>query len=167
MPTLELFLIRHGLAAEAGDEHPDDAKRPLTSQGISRLRREARGLKAVGVAFDQILTSPLVRARQTADVFAQAQDRKPPIAQTEALAPGGTPAQVTASLADYGRRKAIALVGHEPNMGELAAKLLGTRTPVPFKKGAICCIELDSVPPVKPGRLAWFATPKMLRKLGR
>lgn len=167
MATIELYLIRHGLAAEAGDEYPDDAKRPLTPQGVSRLRREARGLKALGVAFDQILTSPLVRARQTAEVFAQAQDGKVPVAQLDALAPGGTPAQVMHALADYGRRKAIALVGHEPNMGELAAKLLGTRTPVPFKKGAICRIDFDALPPLKPGRLAWFATPRMLKKLGK
>ena len=166
MATIELYLIRHGLAADPDDEHPDDAKRPLTPEGVSRLRREAKGLQALGVTFDQILTSPLVRARQTAEVFAQAQDEKVPVAQVEALAPGGTPAQVVHALAEYARRKAIALVGHEPNLGELAAKLLGTRAPVPFKKGAICCIEFDALPPARPGTLAWFATPKMLRKLG-
>lgn len=167
MATIELYLIRHGLAAAAGDEYPDDGKRPLTPQGVSRLRREARGLKALGVTFDQILTSPLVRARQTAEVLAQAQDGKPPVAQVDALAVDGTPAQAVHALAEYGRRKAIALVGHEPNMGELAAKLLGTRTPVSFKKGAVCCIEFDALPPSRPGRLAWFATPKMLRKIGK
>jgi phosphohistidine phosphatase len=166
MATIELYLIRHGLAADRGDEYPDDAKRPLTSEGVSRLRREARGLQALGVTFDQILTSPLVRAKQTAEVFAQAQDDKVPIAQIDALAPGGTPAQVVQALAEYARRKAIALVGHEPNMSELAAKLLGTRTPVPFKKGAVCCIEFEALPPARPGTLAWFATPRMLRKLG-
>jgi phosphohistidine phosphatase len=167
MATIALYLIRHGLAAEPGDEYPDDAKRPLTSEGLSRLRREAKGLQALGVSFDQVLTSPLVRARQTAEVFAQAQDEKVPFAQLDALAPGGTPAQVLHALAEYARRRSIALVGHEPNMGELAAKLLGTRTPLPFKKGAVCCIEFDALPPAKPGALAWFATPKMLRKLGQ
>jgi phosphohistidine phosphatase len=166
MATIELYLIRHGLAADRDDEYPDDAKRPLTPEGVSRLRREARGLQSLGVAFDQILTSPLVRAKQTAEVFAQAQDAKVPTAQIEALAPGGTPAQVVQALAEYAQRRAIALVGHEPNMSELTAKLLGTRTPVPFKKGAICCIEFEALPPARPGTLAWFATPRMLRKLG-
>lgn len=167
MASIELYLIRHGLAAARGDDYPDDAKRPLTPDGAARLRREARGLQALGVVLDQILTSPLVRAKQTAEVLAQVQDDKPPIAQVEALAPGGTPAQVVNALAEYSRRKAIALVGHEPNMGELAAKLLGTRTAIAFKKGGICRIDFDALPPSKAGRLVWFATPKMLRKLGK
>ena len=167
MATIALYLIRHGLAADRDDEYPDDAKRPLTSEGVSRLRKEAKGLQALGVVFDQILTSPLVRAKQTAEVIAQGQDEKVPVAQLDALAPGGTPAQVVHALVEYSQRRSIALVGHEPNMGELAAKLLGTRTPVPFKKGAICCIEFEALPPAKPGSLAWFATPRMLRKLAQ
>ena len=67
----ELYLIRHGIAAERGKEWPDDSKRPLTPEGISRLRKAARGLNALGVGFDQIVTSPLVRTRQTADIFAE------------------------------------------------------------------------------------------------
>lgn len=165
MATIELYLIRHGLAAERGDDYPDDAKRPLTAEGVSRLRQGAKGLRMLGVSFDQILTSPLVRARQTAEVFAQMQDDKPPVAQIEALSPSGTPTQVIHTLAEYSRRKVIALVGHEPSIGELAAKLLGARTAIPFKKGAVCRIDFDALPPGKPGQLIWFATPKMLRKL--
>ena len=71
MATFELYLIRHGVAAERGEEYPDDSKRPLTSEGIARLRRRRKALEALGVGFDQILTSPLVRTRQTADVFAE------------------------------------------------------------------------------------------------
>jgi hypothetical protein len=64
MPILELYIFRHGIAAERGDEYPDDSKRPLTGQGITRLRKEAKALDALGVGFDQIVTSPLVRTRQ-------------------------------------------------------------------------------------------------------
>ena len=167
MAQIELYLIRHGLAAERGGDYPDHAKRPLTSEGVARLRREAKGLQTLGVRFDQILTSPLARAKQTAEVIAQAQDDKPPIAHLDALAPGGTPAQVVHALADYARRKAIALVGHEPNMGELAAKLIGTRAAIPFKKGAVCRIDVDALPPGKPGQIVWFAPPRMLKKLGK
>ena len=85
MATLELYLIRHGVAAERGEEFPDDSKRPLTSEGIARLRKEAKALEGLGVSFDQILSSPLVRARQTADVFAEELKGKPPIANTDAL----------------------------------------------------------------------------------
>jgi phosphohistidine phosphatase len=163
MADIELYLIRHGLAAERGDAFPDDAKRPLTSRGISRLRKEARALTRLGVTFDQVVSSPLVRARQTADVFVQALSPHPPLAMSDALAPGSTALAVIEDLARFERRSRVALVGHEPNMGELAARLLGVRRPIEFKKGAICRIDVAALPPTRPGQLRWFATPRMLR----
>jgi phosphohistidine phosphatase len=165
MATLELYLIRHGVAAERGEEFPDDSKRPLTSEGIARLRKEAKALEGLGVSFDQILSSPLVRARQTADVFAEELKGKPPIANTDALTPAGSPGAVIQELAKHMRKASIALVGHEPNMGELAAFLIGAKVPLPFKKGAICRIDFSVFPPKGKGELCWFVTPKMLRKI--
>jgi phosphohistidine phosphatase len=165
MATLELYLIRHGIAAERGEEYPDDSKRPLTSAGISRLSKEARALDTLGVAFDLILTSPLVRARQTADVFAESMKSKPPIATTDSLAPAGAPANVIQELGKHMRKARIALVGHEPNMGELAARLIGARKALEFKKGAICRIDFEVFPPKGVGTLRWFVTPRMLRRL--
>src|SRR6476661_1738505 len=101
MATLELYLIRHGIAAERGEEYPDDSKRPLTSGGITRLRKEAKALEALGVAFDHIITSPLVRTRQTADVFAETLKSKPSVSVSDALAPAGTPAAVIQELAKH------------------------------------------------------------------
>ena len=164
---IELYLIRHGLAAERGDAWPDDSKRPLTHKGIARLRREAAALNHLGVSFDQILSSPLVRARQTAEVLADGLATRPPLAVVEALSPGATAAQAIEELGKHARRKRIALVGHEPNMGELAARLIGARGPFEFKKGAICRIDVDTLPPARPGRLRWFASPKMLRAMRR
>ena len=66
MAALELYLIRHGIAAERGPEYPDDSKRPLTGKGIAALKREAKALNGLGVTFDLIITSPLTRTRQTA-----------------------------------------------------------------------------------------------------
>jgi phosphohistidine phosphatase len=163
MATLELYLIRHGVAAERGEEYPDDSKRPLTSDGIARLRKEAKALEALDVCFDQILSSPLVRARQTADIFAEA--LKAPVANTDALTPAGSPAAVIQELGKHMRKARIALVGHEPNMGELAAYLIGAKAALPFKKGAICRIDFSVFPPKGKGELTWFVTPKMLRKL--
>jgi len=162
---LELYLIRHGVAAERSDEYPDDSKRPLTSGGISRLRKEAKALDEMEIGFDHIITSPLVRARQTADVFAELLKSKPSLSQSDALAPAGTPAGVMQELAKYLRKGRIALVGHEPNMGELAARLIGARTPLEFKKGAICRIDFDVPPPKGTGQLRWFVTPRMLREI--
>ena len=166
MAMLELYLVRHGVAAERGKEWPDDSKRPLTPDGIARLRRSARGLNAIDVTFDQIVTSPLVRARQTAEVLAEELKGKPPIATADALAPAGSAASVMQELVRHVRNARVALVGHEPNLGELAAQFLGARTPLEFKKGGICRIDFDMLPPKGGGTLRWFLTPKMLRKLG-
>jgi phosphohistidine phosphatase len=162
---IELYLIRHGLAEERGDAWPDDSKRPLSTKGVARLRRTLAALSALGVTFDQVLTSPLVRTRQTAEILAQA--GKAPIVSTGALAPGGTTAHAIEELGRYGTRKRIALVGHEPGIGELAARLLGIRTPLEFKKGGICRIDVETLPPARGGHLRWFATPKLLRAIGR
>ena len=163
---LELYLIRHGAAAERGKDWPDDSKRPLTPEGIARLRKEARGLTALGVAFDQIVTSPLVRTRQTAEVFAAELKGAPPIATSDALAPAGSIAAVEQEIARHVRKARVALVGHEPNLGELAAHLIGARVPIEFKKGGICRLDFDVLPPKGTGMLRWFLTPKILRKLG-
>jgi phosphohistidine phosphatase len=165
MPDFELYLIRHGVAAERGDEFPDDSKRPLTSTGITRLRKEARALDAIGVGFDHIVTSPLVRTKQTADVFAETLKTKPSVSTSDALAPAGTSAAVIQELAKHARKGRVAVVGHEPNIGELAARLIGARTPLEFKKGAICRIDFETFPPKGAGQLRWFITPKMLRSI--
>jgi phosphohistidine phosphatase len=165
MAILELYLVRHGVAEDRGDEWPDDSKRPLTSAGIAKLRREARGLVELGVAIDQIITSPLVRTRQTADVLAEVLKSKPPIATSDALAPAGTPAAVIQEIGRHARKARIALVGHEPNLGELAAQLIGAKAPLEFKKGGICRIDFEVLPPKGVGALRWFVTPKMLRSL--
>jgi phosphohistidine phosphatase len=163
--TLELYLIRHGVAAERGEEYPDDSKRPLTSGGISRLRKEAKALEELGVGFDHIITSPLTRTRQTADVFAESLKSKPSVSQSDALAPAGTSAAVIQELAKHMRKGRIALVGHEPNIGELAARLIGARLPLEFKKGGICRIDFEVFPPKGVGQLRWFVTPRMLREI--
>ena len=165
MATLELYLVRHAIAAERGAEYPDDSKRPLTSEGISRFRKEAKALAALDVDIDQIISSPLVRAKQTAEILSQAVPAQPSIVTSDSLAPAGTPAAVFQELAKHMRKARIALVGHEPNIGELAARLIGSRTPVEFKKGAICRIDFEVFPPKGHGHLVWFLPPRVLRKL--
>jgi phosphohistidine phosphatase len=166
MAVLELYLIRHGVAAERGEAYPDDSRRPLTARGVAKLRDEAKGLAALEVSFDLIITSPLVRTRQTADVISESLQGKPAVVTSDALAPAGTPAAVIQEVARHARLARIALVGHEPNLGELAAQLIGARSPIEFKKGAVCRIDFDVLPPKGLGLLRWFIPPKVLRKLG-
>jgi phosphohistidine phosphatase len=161
----ELYIIRHGLAEERGEAWPDDNKRPLTPDGVSRMRKAARGLARIGVTIDIVLTSPLVRARQTAEIVAGGLEPRPSLINIDSLAPDGSYAAIIADLEKHGRRQRIALVGHEPSIGELGARLIGSRHALEFKKGAICRIDLDELPPVSPGDLRWMLTPKILRAL--
>jgi phosphohistidine phosphatase len=161
----ELFLVRHGLAEERGDAWPDDTKRPLTEEGMSRLRKAVRGLARIGVSIDVVLTSPLVRARQTADIVAGGLDPRPSIVNVDSLAPAGSYAAVLADLEKHSRKCRLALVGHEPMLGELAARLVGSRHPIEFKKGGVCRIDVENLPPAGPGDLRWMLTPKILRAL--
>ena len=161
----QLFLIRHGVAEERGDAWPDDAKRPLSEDGIERFQKSARGLARLDVWIDVVLTSPLVRARQTAEIVASAFDPRPSIVTIESLAPGGSYASLVADLEKHGRKTRIALVGHEPGIGELGARLIGSRHSFEFKKGAVCRIDVDEIPPVGPGDLRWFLTPKVMASI--
>jgi phosphohistidine phosphatase len=163
----ELYLVRHGVAAERGDNYPDDGKRPLTSDGIQKLRKAGKALLELDVTFDVILTSPLVRTRQTADTLASTFRNPPPIVNVAALAPGGSHNAIIDELTKQHRRHRIAIVGHEPGIGELAARLGGLRRALEFKKGAICRIDVAALPPAGPGQLRWFLTPRILRKVGK
>lgn len=158
----EIYLIRHAIAEERGDSWPDDAKRPLTEDGTDKMRKAARGLARIGVRFDVILSSPFVRTRQTAEIVAGAFDERPPIVTVESLAPGGSIQSVLSDLERQARRPRVALVGHEPGIGELAARLAGARYPIEFKKGAICRIDVKTFP-AGPGKLRWFLNTKILR----
>jgi len=165
MPPSEIYLVRHAIAAERGDDWPDDTKRPLTERGISRFKESVGGLKGLDAVIEEIFTSPLVRARQTADLLAAGVEGRPSVKLLDALAPGQAPATVMAQLAKVAKRRRIALVGHEPDLGELAAHLIGARRPLPFKKGGICRIDLAGLSSKAAGTLVWFVTPKILRRL--
>src|SRR5919106_6008869 len=97
----ELYLIRHGVAAERGENYPDDTKRPLTNEGVQKLRKEAKALLALDIGFDVILTSPLVRTRQTAEVVAAAFRNHPQIVNMASLAPGGAYTTIIEDLAKH------------------------------------------------------------------
>lgn len=166
MPACELYLVRHAIAAERGDEWPDDTKRPLTVRGIGRFKEIVHGLQRLEVGIDEIFTSPLVRAKQTADLLASGLGGKPVVKILDALAPGNMPAATMSQLARAGRRTRIALVGHEPGLGELAAHLIGAQRALEFRKGGVARIDVGGLTSRRAGSLIWFLPPKVLRDLG-
>ena len=165
MSDVAIYLIRHAIAEERGNEWPDDDLRPLTKEGKERFAAAARGFLSFASAPEQIVTSPLIRARQTAQLFARA--AKPPlsVASMDELSPGHSPSVVLNQVRKLGGAS-IALVGHEPDLGYLAAHLLGAKRPLPFKKGGICRIDVtwERVPQ---GTLVWFLPPKVLVPLAK
>ena len=164
--TIELYLVRHAIAAERGPKYPDDRLRPLIPAGQKKFAESVRGLVKMDVAIDFVLTSPLVRARDTAILLASGLKPKPAVAEIEALAPGGRPQAINDAIKTHAKKyRRLAIVGHEPDLGELAARLLGARGNVEFKKGGVCLIDADGATPTGPGTLRWMLTPKALRAL--
>jgi phosphohistidine phosphatase len=167
MEPCDLFLVRHAIAAERGEEWPDDSKRPLTETGIARFKEVVKGLAWLDVELDEIFTSPLVRAKQTANLLAHGLANKAAVKTLEELSPGHAPRVVMSELSRSARRRRIALVGHEPDLGELASHLLGSPRALAFKKGGVCQIALQGLTSRRPGELVWFLPPKVLRRLPR
>jgi phosphohistidine phosphatase len=168
---MNLYLLRHGIAVvenEPGIE--SDNERPLTPKGGKRMRKAAKGLRRLGIAFDGILTSPLVRARQTAEIVADVLGLKSQLQEISGLAPESSVENLLFGLTRFQNREHLLLVGHQPLLGETAAFLLhGKDHPsldIALKKGGMCRIEIDSMPPDKIGTLHWLLAPKQLRLLG-
>jgi len=167
---MNLYLLRHGIAV-AGDEPgiESDGERPLTAKGIKRMRKAAKGLRRLGIVFDAILTSPLVRARQTAEIVAEVLSLESQLQEISGLAPESSVENLLFGLARFQNREHLLLVGHQPLLGDTAAFLLHgkdrPRLDIALKKGGICGIEIDSLPPGKPGTLQWLLAPKQLRLL--
>jgi phosphohistidine phosphatase len=167
MPTtLELYLVRHAIAAERGPKYPDDRQRPLTAEGAKRFKDAVKGLAGIGIGVDVILASPLVRAQETATLLSAGLPRRARVETVEALAPGGKHGAIVDAITKYGAKHSrIALVGHEPDLGEFASTLLGARGAIEFKKGAVCAIDVDRAAPGGPGTLRWLLPPRTLRHL--
>jgi phosphohistidine phosphatase len=164
-----LYLVRHAIAFERDPMRwPDDGERPLTDNGEAKFQRGAAGLRTIAGTVDVVLSSPLVRAWQTALILRDAAGWPDPT-RFDPLQPAMGAGAVVAALGDYADADALALVGHEPDLTALASYLLtgmGGEMRLEMKKGGAACLRCDGG--VAPGAatLVWWATPKMLRSLG-
>jgi phosphohistidine phosphatase len=164
---MNVTLLRHGIAVDREDPGcPPDAERFLTPKGIRRTRESARGLAALGVTPRVILSSDLVRARQTAEIVAEILGYAAQGIRTlPALRPEGTARAVIQGLMSW-KGQDILCVGHAPSLDLLLAELLGLREKAPFAlgKAGAAQVELESLG--SPGVLRWCLTPRGLRALG-
>lgn len=165
-----LLLVRHGPAGDSAAwtaSGKDDAARPLTPDGRRRTARACAGLSGLIAKPALIASSPLLRARQTADLLALSY---PEAARSvlPSLSPGGDPEELLASLPAE-RSAPIALVGHEPALGRLGSLLLSGAPGdwLPLKKAGCALLEFDGAVRPGGGRLLWLLAPKSLRALSR
>ena len=164
----ELYIMRHGVAVERGSPgFADDGKRTLTPEGRKKTILAVQGMIAVGVDLDWIVTSPLVRAAETAGIVADALGKKVPVDTCDELRPGGSAEALIAFLAHHANRKRVMVIGHEPDLSEMAGRLVGAgrRAHFSLKKAGCCLITFDDFPPKSPGKLVWWLTPRVMRKL--
>ncbi len=161
---MEIWILRHAKAEEGGPGTPDE-ERALTPAARKRMRAAATTIARLAPKFDAILTSPLRRARQTAEPVARAMGQGSDLIETVALAPYADPEEVLREI-ERRRRKRVLLVGHMPHLGKLLGYLLTGRpnTPVEIKKGALARVEFDGETPKPPGTLTLLLTSKALAR---
>ncbi|HKE35689.1 MAG TPA: histidine phosphatase family protein [Candidatus Acidoferrum sp.] len=163
---MQLYIVRHGIAIDREDPKcPPEAERYLTEEGVQKTRQVAKGLAALGVTGDLLITSPYARAVQTAEIFADALDySRQRIRRNEILLPGSEPTLLFRELAREKQASAIFVFGHAPHLDGAIATALGSKKHLTsLKKAGVALIELKRIsPPI--GVLGWLATPKMLRR---
>lgn len=167
---MQIYLMRHGIAVTGDSTNvSSDEERPLTPKGTKRTRQAVKGLTRLGPSIDKVLSSPLLRARQTADIVAEGLRLKDPVEEILELAPAGDLAKLLDRLAAYKECEGVLLVGHQPSLGNVASLLLSgsKELQIDFKKSGICCITLEIS--LAPGNsiLNWMLAPKHLRTLAR
>jgi len=162
---MKLYVVRHGIAVDRADPSlKSDGERWLTEEGKRRTRQVAEGLKALGVEVDAVITSPLVRARETAEIMADVLGVKKPI-ETDALAPGVNLNALFRLYDELDQPDSVMIVGHEPDLSEIVSTLVwgDDRGDLDFKKAGVALLEIDRLPIEEGGvALRWFIPPKVL-----
>ena len=168
---MHIYLIRHAEAQQLGQKNDfSDEKRVLTGEGRDRMREGAKGLRALAVEPDLVLTSPLARALETAEIVAAALGvNKKEIVQTGNLKPGALIDELFAEIKKHTGVESLGLVGHEPDLSGIISKIVmgQGRIPLDLKKGSVCCLNVTETVPMLRGNLVWLLTLKHLRMLSK
>ena len=159
---MNLFFLRHGIAGDRADWKGDDSLRPLTSKGRSQLVLTAKVMASLGIEFDAVLTSPLVRARETAEIVAARLGATHRLREEPRLEPGFDVTRLSDVLAGRGRDRTLLLVGHEPDFSQMIGHLTGGGRLV-MKKGGLARVDLEDPASLR-GTLVWLLPPKVLER---
>ena len=156
-----LYFLRHGLAGSRAEWKGDDALRPLTKEGMKNMVRQAETLADLGLKLDLIITSPLARAFQTADIVADRLKMGEKLVQDDRLAPGFGSDDLEKVLLDHAETQNVLLVGHEPDFSLTISTLVGGR--VLLKKGGLARVDITNTEPLQ-GELLWLLPPKLMSR---
>ena len=166
---MDIYIIRHAIAVDRGTpEYEDDSQRPLTDKGKKKMRQIAKGLHTLGVDFDLILSSPYVRARETAEILADVFKTKADVAFSENLIPMGDPDLLISEINEKYSVDSIALIGHEPYLTSLISLLVSDSASLDMtlKKGGVCRLSADDLHLTRKTTLEWLLTPGILVEIG-
>jgi len=164
-----LYVVRHAIAEDA-PAGGDDAARRLTPGGRRKMQAIVRGLRQLAVEPDVLLTSPLVRAVETARLIAAGLRRAAEPRELDALVPDAAPADTLKALRQRERSQQVMIVGHEPNLSSVLSLLLTGAVdgvPIDLKKGGCAAVELTAFEPRGASALRWLLPPRALRRAGR
>src|SRR5207245_4197073 len=162
---MELVFLRHGLAVYKEEWKGEDEARPLTREGVERTKEVVRGLRVLKVRPDVILSSPLLRARETAEIAKEGLIADAKAELVDELAPSAAPDQLIARLPDLAEKPVVLCVGHEPHISTTISAMVSGRTAASFdvKKAGACCIRFTGIPKAGAGTMLWLLPPKFLR----
>ncbi|HEY3310697.1 MAG TPA: phosphohistidine phosphatase SixA [Anaerolineales bacterium] len=166
---MNLYVIRHAIAVEAGSSgYENDSQRTLTDKGRRKMENIALGLRRLDVSLDLILSSPYLRARQTAEILAEAFEMKQGPVLSQHLAPGGDLDEFFGEINEKYPVDSLAVVGHEPSLSTMISILLAgnPNVMVNMRKGGVCCLALDNLHHERRAMLEWLLAPNQLAKLG-
>jgi len=159
---MEIYLFRHGIAEDGEPGQPDSA-RQLTDEGRRRTADVMKLARRSGVRPSLILTSPYVRARQTAQIAADELGYKDPVSDIDSLVPHSSPEKVWSDIRGFENEAAILLAGHEPLLSRMVAYLLNSPAlRVEMKKAALVRVDLESIGAAPHGILRWMIVPRMV-----
>jgi phosphohistidine phosphatase len=163
---VELYLFRHGEAGKSSPG-PRDRQRGLTVEGKRDVAASAEGLRALGVRPDWIVSSPLRRCAETADLVAKKLKAKEPVEHWDELAPEGSRTAFFRRLAGLGPESSVVVVGHEPYLSSMAGDLAGGQAVrILLKKSGVVRVRILTLGAAPRGELRWLLSPKVLRRIG-
>jgi phosphohistidine phosphatase len=165
---MEVYMLRHSDAVPRGTPGYPNDDRPLTEDGVKKFTEAAKAIAGLAGNFDVIISSPLIRALDSAKIAAEAAGYKKNIITSQYMIPGSPMRSLFNFLKEFNSKNKILLAGHEPHLGYLASLMIGIEEHViEFKKGGMCRINISKFPPEKPGVLVWHLTQKQLREIGK